>query len=149
MERRLLTAGDYGEPWRPGPDGGVVSDVHLPGGQHSDLRTISWYGGHLVCESIGPTLSRRVILAVNACRGIPNEQLELGAIFHAVAHLRMAERLLRAGAEKVRNPDASMPVDPGSPWTARVLERDPGYALESAAIDIEKFLARLPRNLGR
>lgn len=63
------------EPWRVGPGSWVVSDqgVNPIVGADDPL----YGGGCLVAESVCEADGRRIVACVNACAGIPTEELEM------------------------------------------------------------------------
>lgn len=62
------------EPWRTGRHGCVVADEPVLEIGGSD--DVEYYGGHLICESVTLRNARRIVACVNACAGIPTDDLE-------------------------------------------------------------------------
>ena len=88
------------EPWILGRACTVVSDTPVPGMGGSDA--VEYYGGHLIGESIVDANARRIVACVNACAGLPTEQLESsppGGIINGVAGLIAQRNELLAALE--------------------------------------------------
>ncbi|MGL4754509.1 MAG: hypothetical protein ACRCXB_19215 [Aeromonadaceae bacterium] len=66
------------EPWRVGRVGTVVSDTPVPLMRGSDA--IEYYGGHLIGESITEANARRIVVCVNVCAGMRNDELDGGLL---------------------------------------------------------------------
>ena len=62
------------EPWRVGKSGAVVADYKVPEMGGSD--DVDYYGGHLIAESVVQRNAVRIVSCVNACAGIPSEDLK-------------------------------------------------------------------------
>lgn len=67
------------EPWRTGNvSTTVVADsddgLHITGATGPDA--LEYYGGNLIAESVSEENARRIVACVNACAGIPTEELE-------------------------------------------------------------------------
>jgi hypothetical protein len=60
------------------PSDTIVSDAAVPGGPTQKHEWLSYYGGHLVAESITTVNRRRLIACWNACDGIPSALLTGG-----------------------------------------------------------------------
>lgn len=70
------------EPWRVGGIDGssgcgpcIVSDHGVNPAWGAD--DVFYYGGHLVADSVCLPDARRIVAAVNACDGIPTDELEM------------------------------------------------------------------------
>ena len=103
-ERKLLApppavAMAYGEPWRVGRNGCLVSDerssAHLGGDRFGDR---AYYGGTLLAESMSRSLAARAADCVNFCAGVEFRpgQVYAGALLDVLdaletLHARMPE----------------------------------------------------------
>lgn len=67
------------EPWRPSPKGDAVITDDAEHCRHPCTTEghQEYYGGNLVCESVGDADARRICAAVNAVEGIPTDELEM------------------------------------------------------------------------
>ena len=72
------------EPWCIGRAGSIVADDPVPEMSGSDA--VEYYGGHLICESVVDRNARRIVVCVNACAGIPTDDLETSPK-HGLLHL--------------------------------------------------------------
>lgn len=62
------------EPWRVGKHSFIVDNSGAnPLSSADDVRL---YGGYLVAESVFLNDARRIVACVNACEGIPTDELE-------------------------------------------------------------------------
>lgn len=64
------------EPWSVGLNGAIVCGP--PGANRiGGANDVSYYGGHMVAESVCEADARRACAAVNACTDIPTDELEM------------------------------------------------------------------------
>ena len=64
----------YAKQIRLGRNGSIVSDTPVP--EISGSGDVSYYGGHLLAESVSPGNARRMVACWNACAGSTTEWLE-------------------------------------------------------------------------
>ena len=61
-------------PWRVGRPGTVVCDTSIEQGPKG-TADVTYYGGHLVCESVTKANAERIVACVNACEGLNPEMV--------------------------------------------------------------------------
>ena len=61
-----------------GPGDAIV--MACPPDVNPDDDSVRYYGGLLVCESASAEWRRRIVACVNACAGIPTDQLEIAGV---------------------------------------------------------------------
>lgn len=65
------------KPWRyDGRDAIIADEETYSKFPMMDERDRKFYGGHLICESIGPEAARRILACIHACEGIATDELE-------------------------------------------------------------------------
>lgn len=105
------------EPWKLGaPSDAVVVDV--PPDVNPNDPSILYYGGHLICESASDANRRRIVACVNACAGIPTEEMEPGEYERHIIETGLEIGRLTAQRDELLSTLKSL-MDAAGQWTER------------------------------